>query len=73
MKNHVALEFAATDNMKIFPTKDRGTGNALTATANRIFGIMAVSSALIVAVVECQFENEMLTLMLSLSLLCLQI
>lgn len=29
---------------EIFPTKDRGTGNALTATANRIFGIMAVSS-----------------------------
>lgn len=29
---------------EIFPTKDRGTGNALTASANRIFGIMAVSS-----------------------------
>jgi MFS family permease len=27
---------------EIFPTKDRGTGNALTAIANRIFGIMAV-------------------------------
>jgi MFS family permease len=27
---------------EIFPTKDRGTGNALTATANRIFGVMAV-------------------------------
>ena len=26
---------------EVFPTKDRGTGNALTATANRIFGIMA--------------------------------
>lgn len=26
---------------ELFPTKDRGTGNALTATANRIFGIMA--------------------------------
>ncbi|EKG17366.1 General substrate transporter [Macrophomina phaseolina MS6] len=26
---------------EIFVTKDRGTGNALTATANRIFGIMA--------------------------------
>jgi MFS family permease len=26
---------------EIFPTKDRGTGNALTATANRIFGVMA--------------------------------
>ena len=30
---------------EIFPTKDRGTGNALTATANRVFGIMAVSLA----------------------------
>lgn len=28
---------------EIFPTKDRGTGNAITATANRIFGVMAVS------------------------------
>jgi len=28
---------------EIFLTKDRGTGNALTATTNRIFGIMAVS------------------------------
>ncbi|PWN32690.1 MFS general substrate transporter [Meira miltonrushii] len=26
---------------EIFPTKDRGTGNALTASANRIFGVMA--------------------------------
>ncbi|KAK5455976.1 MFS sugar transporter [Exophiala xenobiotica] len=26
---------------EIFPTKNRGTGNALAATANRIFGIMA--------------------------------
>lgn len=25
---------------ELFPTKDRGTGNALTATANRIFGVM---------------------------------
>jgi len=31
---------------EIFPTKDRGTGNALTATSNRIFGVMAVSSSL---------------------------
>lgn len=29
---------------EIFPTKDRGTGNALTASANRVFGIMAVSA-----------------------------
>jgi MFS family permease len=28
---------------EIFPTKDRGTGNALTATANRVFGIMGAS------------------------------
>ncbi|KAF2838716.1 transporter [Patellaria atrata CBS 101060] len=26
---------------EIFPTKDRGTGNAITAAANRIFGVMA--------------------------------
>jgi len=25
---------------ELFPTKDRGTGNAMTATANRVFGIM---------------------------------
>lgn len=25
---------------ELFPTKDRGTGNAIVATANRIFGIM---------------------------------
>jgi hypothetical protein len=30
---------------EVFVTKDRGTGNALTATANRIFGIMAVSGS----------------------------
>jgi len=28
---------------EVFATKDRGTGNALAATANRVFGIMAVS------------------------------
>ena len=26
---------------ELFPTKDRGTGNAIVASANRIFGIMA--------------------------------
>ncbi|MCJ1468126.1 hypothetical protein MMC07_006754 [Pseudocyphellaria aurata] len=26
---------------EVFPTKDRGTGNAITASANRIFGVMA--------------------------------
>jgi len=31
---------------EIFPTKDRGTGNALVATANRIFGVMAPIIAL---------------------------
>lgn len=31
---------------EIFPTKDRGTGNALAASANRIFGVMAVSEQL---------------------------
>lgn len=28
---------------ELFPTKDRGTGNAIVATANRIFGIMVGS------------------------------
>ena len=31
---------------EIFQTKDRGTGNALTATSNRVFGIMAVKPPL---------------------------
>ncbi|GJE87464.1 MFS sugar transporter [Phanerochaete sordida] len=31
---------------ELFPTKDRGTGNALVSTANRIFGIMAPIIAL---------------------------
>ncbi|KAI1794987.1 membrane transporter [Ganoderma leucocontextum] len=31
---------------ELFPTKDRGTGNALVASANRIFGIMAPIIAL---------------------------
>ncbi|KAF9265777.1 MFS general substrate transporter [Marasmius fiardii PR-910] len=31
---------------ELFPTKDRGTGNAITASANRIFGVMAPIIAL---------------------------
>ena len=31
---------------ELFPTKDRGTGNGLAATANRIFGIMSPIVAL---------------------------
>lgn len=31
---------------ELFPTKDRGTGNALVAAANRIFGIMSPIIAL---------------------------
>ncbi|KAG1775527.1 MFS general substrate transporter [Suillus placidus] len=31
---------------ELFPTKDRGTGNAIVATANRIFGVMAPIIAL---------------------------
>ncbi|KAG8881170.1 hypothetical protein FRB98_004521 [Tulasnella sp. 332] len=31
---------------ELFPTKDRGTGNALASTANRIFGVMAPIIAL---------------------------
>jgi hypothetical protein len=38
---------------EIFPTKDRGTGNALTATSNRIFGIMAVSHSAPILLPHC--------------------
>ena len=31
---------------EIFPTKDRGTGNGLAASANRVFGIMSPIIAL---------------------------
>ena len=31
---------------ELFPTKDRGTGNAIVAAANRIFGVMAPIIAL---------------------------
>ena len=31
---------------ELFPTKNRGTGNALVAAANRVFGIMAPIIAL---------------------------
>lgn len=31
---------------ELFPTKDRGTGNALVAAANRVFGIMSPIVAL---------------------------
>lgn len=42
---------------EIFPTKDRGTGNALTATANRVFGIMAVSLIYIIFVLPWRFSD----------------
>ena len=31
---------------ELFPTKDRGTGNAIVAAANRVFGIMSPIIAL---------------------------
>ena len=31
---------------ELFPTKDRGTGNAIVASANRVFGIMSPIVAL---------------------------
>ena len=34
-------DFADAYTPEVFPTKDRGTGNALTAMANRVFGVMA--------------------------------
>src|ERR1700761_7170465 len=47
---------------EIFPTKDRGTGNALTATANRVFGIMAVSFSFPSATLNTFDECAVLTL-----------
>jgi hypothetical protein len=41
---------------EIFPTKDRRTGNSLTATANRVFGIMAVSR--IVSLIVSYHSNQ---------------
>lgn len=40
---HLLIKHRGCVNTRIlvFPTKDRGTGNAITATANRIFGVMA--------------------------------
>ena len=38
---------------ELFPTKDRGTGNALVAAANRIFGIMVRSVLCFVLVLNC--------------------
>lgn len=43
---------------EIFPTKDRGTGNALTATSNRIFGIMAVSPILSRGVLQLMYFSR---------------
>jgi hypothetical protein len=44
---------------ELFPTPQRGTGNALTASCNRIFGIMAVSDA--AAVPMLAWKGEYLT------------
>ena len=60
---------------EIFPTPQRGTGNALTATCNRIFGIMAVSGDLGENVwlsnLQCTLRYNELTLC-SLLLPCMQ-
>jgi MFS family permease len=55
---------------EIFPTKDRGTGNALTATANRVFGIMAVSAT---ANYQCFCSRSITNVLYSLLLQCSQI
>ncbi len=36
---------------ELFPTKDRGTGNALAAAANRVFGVMVRYSPLFIFLV----------------------
>ncbi|KAG1728433.1 hypothetical protein EDB19DRAFT_1746692 [Suillus lakei] len=38
---------------ELFPTKDRGTGNAIVATANRIFGVMVSLSVVDGTCVPC--------------------
>jgi len=43
---NVMFAVLSTITPELFPTKDRGTGNALTATANRAFGVMAPIIAL---------------------------
>lgn len=40
---------------ELFLTKDRGTGNALTATANRVFGVMV--SDIMVILEDCSEFN----------------
>jgi hypothetical protein len=42
---------------EIFPTKDRGTGNGLAATANRIFGVMApIIASILPSFLTCEKE-----------------
>ncbi|EJF63251.1 membrane transporter [Dichomitus squalens LYAD-421 SS1] len=44
--NNVMFGVLYAVSPELFPTKDRGTGNALVASANRVFGIMAPIIAL---------------------------
>jgi len=46
---------------ELFPTPQRGTGNALSATCNRVFGIMAVSVARMLVFVLFEAEDRVLT------------
>jgi hypothetical protein len=65
---------------ELFPTKDRGTGNGIAATANRIFGIMApiialyadlsVSRAISIALHAYSLESTRLDLSTHLCLGC---
>lgn len=56
---------------ELFPTPQRGTGNALSATCNRVFGIMAVSDAEVTTALLAQQDLE-LTCFGSLSSVCLR-
>lgn len=40
---------------ELFPTKDRGTGNAIVSTANRVFGIMVrLEACLVVSMLSAE-------------------
>ena len=40
---------------ELFPTKDRGTGNGIVATANRIFGVMVSLPTYSVLYISCTY------------------
>ncbi len=43
---------------ELFPTKDRGTGNALAAAANRVFGVMVGRTLFFIFLVFLNFVRR---------------